>query len=195
MCYEKLSDQELVSSYIRGAEKALEVLINRHKGKIFGYIMSLVKDSQLADDIFQDVFIKVIHTVKGGRYNEEGKFLPWVMRISHNQVIDTFRKAKRAPISSQSEDFDLFDRLASEEKSAEDKLVWEQLSSELRDLVGELPDDQRIVLHKRIFCKLSFKEIAEETDVSINTALGRMRYALINMRRLVEEKQLNLRIH
>lgn len=192
MLKNSLTDQELVSKYIKGNEQSLEILVNRHQERIYTYIFSMVRDSQLAEDIFQDVFIKVIHTLKGGKYNEEGKFLPWVMRISHNLVIDTFRKRKRMPTTDGGENFDIFDTIKREDPNVVETMVWDQIMGEVRGLIDELPEEQRTVLVMRHYNKLSFKEIAEETNVSINTALGRMRYALMNLRKLIEEKQLNL---
>ena len=189
---ELISDQDLVSRYIKGNELALEMLINRHKDRVFGYINNLLKDKQLAEDIFQDVFIKVIHTIKAGKYNEEGKFLPWVMRISHNMVIDYFRKAKRMRTTSGNEDFDIFDTIKRTDPNVEDEMMAVQVQGDVKKLIEFLPDDQKEVLKLRYYSELSFKEIAEETNVSINTALGRMRYALINLRKLIEEKELRL---
>lgn len=187
-----ITDQELISRYLKGNEEALELLISRHKDRIFTYIFMLVKDRQLSDDIFQDTFIKVIHTLKRGSYNEEGKFLPWVSRIAHNLVIDHFRKGKRMPMADGGPDFDILDTVRETSPSVEDNLVESQIHSDLRALIDELPDEQREVLKMRHYCDMSFKEIAEETNVSINTALGRMRYALINLRKMIEEKNLNL---
>jgi len=189
---EVISDQDLVSRYIKGNELALETLINRHKDRLFGYINNLLKDKQLAEDIFQDVFIKVIHTIKAGKYNEEGKFLPWVMRISHNMVIDYFRKAKRMRTTSGNEDFDIFDTIKRTDPNVEDEMMAIQVQGDVKKLIEFLPSDQKEVLKLRYYSELSFKEIAEETNVSINTALGRMRYALINLRKLIEEKELRL---
>jgi len=189
---EVISDQDLVSRYIKGNELALETLINRHKDRVFGYINNLLKDKQLAEDIFQDVFIKVIHTIKAGKYNEEGKFLPWVMRISHNMVIDYFRKAKRMRTTSGNEDFDIFDTIKRTDPNVEDEMMAIQVQGDVKKLIEFLPSDQKEVLKLRYYSELSFKEIAEETNVSINTALGRMRYALINLRKLIEEKELRL---
>ena len=189
---ELISDQDLVSRYIKGNELALEMLINRHKDRLFGYINNLLKDKQLAEDIFQDVFIKVIHTIKAGKYNEEGKFLPWVMRISHNMVIDYFRKAKRMQSTSGNENFDIFDTIKRTGPNVEDEMMAVQVQDDVKKLIEFLPDDQKEVLKLRYYSELSFKEIAEETNVSINTALGRMRYALINLRKLIEEKELRL---
>jgi RNA polymerase sigma-70 factor (ECF subfamily) len=190
-------DSQLVASYMEGNELALETLIYRHKSKIFGFIFSKVLDKDVAEDIFQDTFMKVILTLKERRYNEEGKFLPWVMRIAHNLSIDYFRSKTRMPMIGETfldEDFSIFDFLADPEDSSETKIIKEQIDKDLRSIIEFLPEDQREVLYMRMFKDLSFKEIAEETNVSINTALGRMRYALINLRKLIEEKNLSLTI-
>lgn len=189
-----ISDQELVSRYLQGNEEALEVLVERHKDRVYSYVMMMLKDRQLADDVFQDTFIKVINTLKSGRYNEEGKFLPWMMRIAHNLVIDHFRRGKRMPIADGGKDFDILDTVSSDGPNVVDTMVETQIHSELRALIEELPEDQKTVLKMRHYCEMSFKEIAEETNVSINTALGRMRYALINLRKMIAEKNLNLTI-
>lgn len=187
-----LTDTELIQRYIAGSELALEEIISRHKDKVFNYIRKLVKDRDLAEDIFQDTFIKAIKTIKQGAYNEEGKFLPWVMRIAHNLVIDYFRKAKRMPSFSGTDEFDIFDTIKAEEKNKDEEFFWEQVNVDIKNLVELLPDEQKEVLKMRMYCDMSFKEISEETNVSINTALGRMRYALINLRKLIKEKNLVL---
>jgi len=187
-----LSDQELIGRYIKGHEGSLEVLINRHKAKIFTHIVLIVRDRALAEDIFQDAFIKVIRTLRAGKYREEGKFLPWVMRIAHNLAVDHFRKSNRMPTTSGTEDFDIFDVIKDTEASIEDIVVKDEIHTDLRALVEELPDKQKEVLIMRHYCDMSFKDIAEETNVSINTALGRMRYALINLRALIEEHEITL---
>ena len=187
-----LSDQELISQYINGNEGCLEVLINRHKTKIFTHIVIIVKDRMLAEDIFQDAFIKVIKTLRMGKYREEGKFLPWVMRIAHNLAVDHFRKANRMPTTSGNEDFDIFDVIKASDTSIEDVVVQEEIHSDLRSLIEDLPEKQKEVLIMRHYCEMSFKDIAEETKVSINTALGRMRYALINLRALIEKHEISL---
>lgn len=187
-----ISDSVLVSNYIKGEEKALEVLITRHKQKIFGFIYSKVGDKYLTEDIFQDTFIKVIKTLKHGNYNEEGKFLPWVMRIAHNLVIDHFRKASRIPKFNRTDEFDIFSVLGDDSGNMETKMIQSQLYSQITHIIKDLPKDQREVLTMRIYNELSFKEISEHTGVSINTVLGRMRYALINMRKLVAKKEIIL---
>jgi len=193
MSYQSKTDQELVHLYLNGKEVALTELITRHKSKIYTSIYLLVKDEYLAEDIFQDTFIKVIKTLKAGRYNEEGKFLPWVLRIGHNLVIDHFRKQKRSPIITNTEGFDIFDVLGIYDESIEDKIVKEQTYNDLKTLIHLLPSEQKEVLIMRHYGDLSFKEIADLTDVSINTALGRMRYALNNLRKMITEKELTLK--
>ena len=192
MGYSDTPDAKLISLYIAGAESALEILIKRHQAKIYGFIFSKVSDADLADDIFQDTFIKVIHTLKGGRYNEEGKFLPWVIRIAHNLVMDFYRKQKRTTILNDSQDMPLFAFLKDTGDSMESRLIKEQIEKDLQFLIQELPNDQKQVIFMRIYQDLSFKEIAEQTDVSINTALGRMRYALLNLRKLIQDKNIVL---
>jgi RNA polymerase sigma-70 factor (ECF subfamily) len=185
-------DSVLVNNYINGHEKSLEILIIRHKQRIFSFILSKVSDREVAEDIFQDTFIKVINTLKRGAYNEEGKFLPWVMRISHNLIIDHFRRNKRLPKFNNTDDFDIFDVLSDEMLSIENQIIKGQILEDVRNLIEELPDDQKEVLLMRMYRDMSFKEIAENTDVSINTALGRMRYALINLRKLIEKHNIIL---
>ena len=187
----KLSDQNLVSLYIKGNEDALEVIVNRHRARIFSYIIATIKDKTLAEDFFQDTFIKVIKTLRGGRYNEEGKFLPWVMRIAHNLMIDYFRKAKRFRAvrgrNSDNEEIDIFNTIRNEDLNIEELLVKDQVRSDVKELIERLPTEQKEVVKLRYYYDMSFKEISEFTDVSINTALGRMRYALINLRKVVGE--------
>jgi len=190
-----VDDQELVNLYIKGDESALVSLITRHKRRIFSYIMLTVKDRALAEDVFQDTFIKVINTLKKGHENEEGKFLPWVLRISHNLIIDTFRKDKRMPTISggtngDGEEFDIFSVLGTYDKTIEQEMIQAQVRKDIRKLVECLPAEQREVLMMRHYFDMSFKEISEQTNVSINTALGRMRYALINLRKMIEEKEI-----
>lgn len=187
-----ISDSVLVCNYINGNEKSLEVLILRHKQRIFSFILSKVLDRDLAEDIFQDTFIKVINTLKRGAYNEEGKFLPWVMRIAHNLIIDHFRRQKRIPTFKNTDEFDIFSVISDDVLNIEKQLIKNQILDDVTSLVEELPDDQKEVLVMRLFKDMSFKEIAENTDVSINTALGRMRYALINLRKLIEKHQIVL---
>jgi len=182
----------LVKQYIDGDEKSLSTLINRHQHKIFSFIFSKVYDKDLAEDIFQDTFIKVIRTLKRGKYNEEGKFLPWVMRIAHNLVIDHFRKSNRMPKFEGKGDFEILDFMTDDDLNAERQIIKSQIETDLHELIKELPQDQLEVLEMRIFKEMSFKEIAFKTDVSINTALGRMRYALINLRKIIEKHQVVL---
>lgn len=184
------SDKELIRLYLSGHDKSLEYLILRHKNRVFGYIIMIVKDKELAEDIFQDTFFKVVTKLKEGSYNEEGKFLQWVMRIAHNLVIDHFRKSKRIPTIPNSDEYDIFDTINMFDPNVEDKMITDQIHRDLRKLIEHLPDEQKEVLKMRHFAGMSFKDIAESTDVSINTALGRMRYALINLRKMIEEKNL-----
>jgi RNA polymerase sigma-70 factor (ECF subfamily) len=192
MQYELIQDSTLVSNYIKGDESALEILINRHKQKIYSFIYSKVYDRDVAEDIFQDTFIKVIRTLKRGAYNEEGKFLPWVMRISHNLVIDFFRKSNRMPKFDNTDEFNIFSVLSDNSLNAENSIIKEQVETDVRRLVEELPQDQKEVLLMRIYEDLSFKEISDKTGVSINTALGRMRYALINLRKIIDKHNIIL---
>ena len=188
----KEKDAVLVTGYINGCESSLAVLVERHKLKIFNFIYSKVFDRDIAEDIFQDTFIKVIRTLKRGVYQEEGKFLPWVMRISHNLVIDHFRKSNRIPIFESKDDFDIFQIIGDDVPNVESSMIDKQVVEDLQKLITELPDDQREVLTMRLYKDMSFREIAESTGVSINTALGRMRYAVINIRKLIAEHQIVL---
>ncbi|TPV32438.1 sigma-70 family RNA polymerase sigma factor [Paucihalobacter ruber] len=192
MKQELQTDSVLVRNYVDGDEKALSTLVYRHKQKIYSFIYSKVLDRDVTEDIFQDTFIKVIRTIKLGKYNEEGKFLPWVMRIAHNLVIDYFRKNNRMPKFDNSGDFNIFSVISDSSLNVEKQLIKDQIDNDLQKIILELPDDQRDVLVMRIYKDMSFKEIAECTGVSINTALGRMRYALINLRKLVEQKNIIL---
>ncbi len=187
-----LKDKELIKRYLSGDESALEIIINKHKDRVFSYLIMVVKNQQLADDLFQDTFIKVINTLRSGSYNEEGKFIHWVMRIAHNLVIDHFRKKKRLPIKENSEDRDTFELLDLKIESIEDILITDQIHKDLKQLIEHLPKEQKEVLLMRHYIGMSFKDIAEQTDVSINTALGRMRYAILNIRRLIEENKISL---
>lgn len=185
------TDTQLVISFQEGNNNALEVLVNRHKDKIFTAIQILVKDKYLAEDLFQDVFIKIIDKLRSN-YNEEGKFLPWALRIAHNLCIDHFRKVKRTPTITTGDNQDIFDVINVHEDGADKAMMTNQTHSNIRGLIDMLPDDQREVIVLRHYADLSFKEIAERTNCSINTALGRMRYGLINMRKLMTEKQIAL---
>ena len=187
-------DQVLINRYLAGDHLCLEELIDRNKNRVYAYILMVVKDRHLADDIFQETFIKVINTLRSGLYKEEGKFIQWVMRIAHNLVIDYFRKLNRIPfVDTQSDEHeDIFDNLRMTEESAEDKMINEQIYDDIRRLINLLPPEQKEVLLMRHYSDMSFKDIAELTDVSINTALGRMRYALINLRKMIKEKDITL---
>ncbi|MCY7420178.1 MAG: sigma-70 family RNA polymerase sigma factor [Chitinophagaceae bacterium] len=184
------TDNQLVQAFQQGQGQALEVLVNRYKDKIYSSILFLVKDKYLAEDLFQDVFIKVIDTIRNKRYTEEGKFLPWALRIAHNLCVDHFRKVKRSPAIKTSDDRDIFEVLNMNDESPETKMMQGQSHDRVRRLVDMLPDEQREVIVLRHYADLSFKEIAEMTNCSINTALGRMRYGLINMRKMMVEKQI-----
>ena len=185
-------DSKLVSDYINGNEVSLEILIKRHQQRLFSFIYSKVKNRDITEDIFQDTFIKVIRTLKKGNYNEEGKFLPWVVRISHNLIIDHFRKSNRMPKFRNTDEFDIFSVLGDDVLNAEKKIIKEQIHSDVRELINELPEEQKQVLIMRMYNDMSFNEISENTGVSINTALGRMRYALINLRKLIEKNKIIL---
>lgn len=188
----KKEDKELVKLYLDGSENALATLIERYQSKIFTHVILLVKDRDVAEDIFQDTFVKVINTLKAGRYNEEGKFLPWVTRIAHNLAIDHFRKAKKMPMSRSDDEYDVFATISQRDSNVEDRMVEEQIHGDVKKLIQFLPEEQRQVVIMRHYQNMSFKEIAESTNVSINTALGRMRYALLNMRKVVEDKNIVL---
>ena len=191
-CFTCSTDQQLVHLYIDGNSDALSTLVTRYKDKIYTSIYLLVKDKYLAEDLFQDVFIRIIDTLKGGRYTDEGKFLPWALRIAHNMCVDHFRKVKRSPSIKTSDDRDIFEVLNFSEPSAETKMMQSQSHDRVRRMIDLLPEDQREVIIMRHYADLSFKEIAELTNCSINTALGRMRYGLINMRKMMVEKQIAL---
>ena len=185
-------DSTLVSDFIKGNENSLEVLIKRHKQRLYSFIYSKVLNRDIAEDVFQDTFIKVIRTLKKGNYNEEGKFLPWVMRIAHNLVIDHFRKTNRMATFKNTDEFDIFSVIGDGNLNAEKKMIQEQIHTDVRALIEELPEEQKEVLIMRMYRDMSFKEISENTGVSINTALGRMRYALMNMRKLIEKNKIIL---
>lgn len=187
-----LNDRELINCYLQGDERAFEELLNRHKNKIYTSIYLFVKDHSLAEDIFQDTFIKIVRTLRQGKYNEEGKFVQWALRISYNMCVDHFRKTKRRPTVNPTEEFDIFDVLSSPELNAEANIMKSQTHQKVRQLIDMLPPEQREVVILRHYAELSFKEIADLTRVSINTALGRMRYALINIRKMVAEKEISL---
>ncbi len=184
-----ISDKVLIRQYLNGNETSFEILLNRYQSKVFSYIMFTVRDEALANDVFQETFMKVIRTLKKGNYNEEGKFLPWVNRIAHNLIIDHFRRNQKMPTTSGGNDFDIFDIIPDEGKNVEEEAIKDQLLSDVKKMVYLLPQDQKEVLMMRMYFKMSFKEIAERTNVSINTALGRMRYALINLRKMVDKNK------
>lgn len=199
MSIQSLNDNELVQLYIGGNEESLSVLLHRHKRKIFSSIIVVVKDQALAEDIFQDTFFKVIQTLKRGQYSEEGKFLPWTIRIARNLIIDHFRRVKKMPpvpvyVNDEGMEVTAFDNLCTEDAS-HSKNEKSKFKKNIRHLINELPADQREVVLMRIYYDMSFKEISEFTNVSINTALGRMRYALFNLKKMIEEKNLDLTLH
>ncbi|KQB44393.1 RNA polymerase sigma-70 factor, ECF subfamily [Flavobacterium daejeonense] len=188
----QIPDALLVQDYVAGNEDALATLIKRHESKIYGFIYSKVSDRDVSNDIFQDTFIKVINTLKSNSYNEEGKFLPWVMCIAHNLVIDYFRKNKKMPLYRETEEFSVFSIITDDSLTIENKLIADQVELDIRKLIEELPEDQKEVLIMRMYKDMSFKEISEITGVSINTSLGRMRYALMNLRKVIDKHQIIL---
>tara|TARA_B100001057_G_scaffold498638_1_gene606347 strand:+ start:72 stop:659 length:588 start_codon:yes stop_codon:yes gene_type:complete len=185
-------DSELISMYLTGNENALSCIVHKHKNRLFNFIYSKVSDRDVAEDIFQDTFIKVIKTLKKGLYNEEGKFLPWIMRIAHNLVIDYFRKKNRIPTYKNKDEFDIFQFVFDKTNNIEKTIINDQIVSDIQKIILELPDDQKEVLMMRFYREMSFKEISESTGVSINTALGRMRYALINLRKVIVTNNISL---
>lgn len=185
-------DALLVKNYIAGDEQSLAILIERHQSKIYGFIYSKIADRDITDDVFQDTFIKVIKTLKSNSYNEEGKFLPWVMRIAHNLVVDHFRRNKKMPMQRETEEYSIFSYMSDNSMNVEGRMITDQVESDLQRLLEELPADQKEVLVMRMYQDMSFKEIADLTGVSINTALGRMRYALMNLRKVIEKNQIIL---
>ncbi|CAD0009565.1 MULTISPECIES: RNA polymerase sigma factor [Flavobacterium] len=187
-----IPDALLVKNYVEGNENALATLIKRHESKIYGFIYSKIADRDISNDIFQDTFIKVIKTLKSNSYNEEGKFLPWVMRISHNLIVDHFRKTKKMPMYRETEEFSIFSIMSDDSLTIEGKMIVDQVEVDLKKLIQELPEDQKEVLVMRMYQDMSFKEISELTGVSINTALGRMRYALMNLRKIIDKHQIIL---
>ncbi len=186
------TDHELIHQFRDGDLHALEALVLRHKDKLYTSILFMVKDKYLAEDIFQDVLIKIIDTIRGGRYTEEGKFLPWAMRIAHNLCVDHFRKVKRTPAIKTSDDRDIFEVINFTEEGPDTKMMKRQSYDRVRQMLDQLPEDQREVIILRHYADLSFKEIASLTNCSINTALGRMRYGLINLRKMMTEKKIAL---
>lgn len=188
----QMPDALLVQDYIAGNEESLSVLIKRHESRIYGFIYSKIADRDTSNDIFQDTFIKVIKTLKSKSYNEEGKFLPWVMRIAHNLIIDHFRKNKKMPLFRETDEFSIFSVMSDDSPSIENKIISEQVEFDIKRLIDELPNDQKEVLMMRMYQDMSFKEISEITGVSINTSLGRMRYALMNLRKVIDKHQIVL---
>lgn len=189
----RMKDHELVGQFISGNQSCLEELINRHKNRVYTYILLIVKNHELAEDIFQETFIKVIKSLRQGKYLEKGIFVSWVVRIAHNLIIDHFRKEKHLKtLSNDDSDIDIFNSKEFSDATVEEDLIKDQITRDVRKLIDELPDDQKQVILLRHYGGLSFKEIAEQTNVSINTALGRMRYALINLRKLIKEKNVML---
>ena len=192
MANEILSDAVLVSQYASGNEWALAQLIERHKSRIYSFIFSKVKDRDLSDDIFQETFIKVISTIKKQNYNEEGKFLPWVMRISHNLIIDHFRKQSKVKFQRDQEEYSVFSKMIDSELNIENSMIAGQIEDDLHTLILKLPQDQQEIIRLRLYDDLTFKEIAELNQISINTALGRMRYAIVNLRKMINKNQIIL---
>ena len=190
----EVNDQILIDNYLAGDESSFETLLLKYKDRVFSQLFLMVKNRDLADDLFQETFIKVVNTLKLGKYNHEGKFLPWVKRIAHNLAIDHFRRLKKRSEIYNKDEYDLMANIPEDSLNIEQVLVNDQIMGSLKGLLDELPKEQRDVIKMRIYMGLSFKEIAEETDVSINTSLGRMRYALINLRKLIEDKKLNLNV-
>ena len=189
---QQMSDQELIRTYISGNQSAFEVLLKRHKDQIFTKIFLMVKDRDIANDVFQDTCIKVVQTLQRGKYNEEGKFLPWVLRIAHNLVIDHFRRSNKMPAVRSDGENDVFATIGRDELNAEDQMVRDQIMGEVKGLLKHLPPEQKEVVVMRLYYRMSFKEIAEMNNISINTALGRMRYALINLRKVIEKHNIQL---
>lgn len=189
----KLADDQLVAAYAKGNNEAFDALLNRHKDRVFSYILHIVKDRDQAEDIFQETFVKAIMTIKQGRYTDSGKFSAWISRIAHNLIIDFYRQEKAEnTVSTDSDDTDMLNRRDLAEENIEDRLVTEQIHEDVKRIIDALPESQREVLMMRYYRDMSFKEIAEATNVSINTALGRMRYAILNMRRIAQENNIVL---
>lgn len=192
MVNEQTTDALLVKNYVAGDEAALSILITRHQSKIYGFIYSKISDRDLTDDIFQDTFVKVIKTLKSNSYNEQGKFLPWVMRIAHNLIIDHFRRNKKMPYLRETEEFSIFSIMSDQSLTIENQIISDQVDMDLKKIIQQLPEDQKEVLLMRMYQDLSFKEISELTGVSINTALGRMRYAILNLRKVIDKHKIVL---
>lgn len=194
MCLKSKSDQELVEAYVRGNELCLEELLNRYNKKVFSYIISKVRDREIANDIFQETFFKVIRTLKSRAYTEEGKFISWVMRIAHNLIIDHFRDSAKIPRNSGNEEWNIFDSLNLCEENIQDKMLKKQIEKDIQQMIEQLPKDQREIVKMRIYDELSFKEIADITNVSINTSLGRFRYAVLNLRKMMTKNKIALEV-
>ncbi|WP_427873789.1 RNA polymerase sigma factor [Flavobacterium sp. MMS24-S5] len=187
-----IPDSLLIKKYVEGNEEAFSKLINRHKSRIYGFIYSKIKDTDIANDIFQDTFIKVIKTLKSNSYKEEDKFVSWVMRISHNLIMDHFRKIKRMPIHRDTDEFSIFSILSDNSPNIENRIITNQIQIDLKKLIEELNDDQKEIVEMRLYRNMSFKEISEEKEISINTALGRMRYAINNLRAIIKKNKITL---
>ena len=186
-----LNDTTLIAEFLSGNSNSFSILLDRYQKRVYGFIFSKVNDPDLADDIFQDAFIKVVKSLRSGKYNDEGRFLSWVIRIAHNLIMDHYRKINRLPKhESKIENFDVLDRLVEQGNSIEETIIETQIQSDLSTLIEELPDNQKEVLRMRLYQEMSFKEIGDHTGVSINTALGRMRYAVINLRKMIKERNL-----
>ena len=195
MSMKSIKDEQLISSYIAGKQHSLNILIQRHRARLLAFIISKVRNKSLAEDILQETFIKVMDTLQNGKYNEQGKFLPWVMRIAHNLSIDYFRKINKTKFVRSSEDFNIFDIIKDTSASPEDNMIYGKILNDIKNIINKLPSEQYEVLRKRYYSNMSFSEIAEECDISINTALGRMRYALINLRKIIKKEGILLSIN
>ena len=195
MSSKSISDKDLIKSYLDGKELSLNILINKYRRRVLGFILSKVQDINVAEDIFQDTFIKVINTLKSGKYNEQGKFLPWVLRISYNLSMDFFRSNKKRTFIRSTNDFNIFDILNDKSLSVEDRMIHNKTLDEVKLLIEELPKNQKQVLKMRYYSDMSFNEIAESCGISINTALGRMRYAILNLRKIIRNKGVSLSIN
>jgi RNA polymerase sigma-70 factor (ECF subfamily) len=187
-----IPDSLLIKKYVEGNEEALSKLINRHKSRIYGFIYSKIKDTDIANDVFQDTFVKVIKTLKSNSYKEEDKFVSWVMRISHNLIMDHFRKIKRMPIQRDTDEFSIFSILSDNSPNIENRIITNQIQIDLKKLIEQLNDDQKEIVEMRLYRNMSFKEISEEKEISINTALGRMRYAINNLRAIIKKNKITL---
>ena len=190
-----IKDEQLISSYINGKNESLNILINRHRPRLLGFIISKVRDKNLAEDILQDTFCKVMETLKKGKYNEQGKFLPWIMRIAHNLSIDYFRKKNKTKFVRSKDDFNIFDIIKDTSVSVEDEIIHNKILNDVKNIINRLPDEQCAVLKMRYYSNMSFHEIAEDCNISINTALGRMRYALINLRKIIKKEGVILSVN